>query len=119
MAAITTYLLGDNPPTPKPHTVATRIGPGPGQRSYFNLCAGCHGRDGEGVPNVAVSLRENSSLRESDPHNLIVAILDGLPVHDVPGPARMQDMPGFADDLGDEDVATLATWLRQRYECFV
>ena len=115
LAAITTYLLGDTPPAPKAYTVAANIGPGPGQRNYFNLCAGCHGRDGEGVPNVAVSLRDNSSLREADPRNLVVAILDGLPVHDFPGPARMQDMPGFAADLGDDDVAALATWLRQRY----
>ena len=67
------------------------------------------------MPRVAVSLRENSSLREADPHNLVVAILDGLPVHDFPGIARMQDMPGFADDLDDAQVAALATWLRQRF----
>ncbi len=115
LKAMTTYLLGDQPPATRAYTVANQIADGPGQRSYFNLCAGCHGRDGEGVPNVAVSLRENSSLRESDPHNLIVAILDGLPVHDFPGPARMQDMPGFAADLSDAEVAALATWLRQRY----
>ena len=86
-----------------------------GQRHYFDLCAGCHGRDGGGVPNVAVSLRANSSVRDSSPHNLIVAVLDGLPEHDFPGLARMQDMPGFAADLDDAEVAVLATWLRQRF----
>ncbi|UTA55486.1 cytochrome c [Lysobacter soli] len=115
LAAMTTYLLGDTPPAPKTIAMNAAIGEGPAQRSYFNLCAGCHGKDGQGVPNVAVSLRENSSLREADPHNLIVAILDGLPVHDFPGIARMQDMPGFADDLSDAEVAALATWLRQRH----
>jgi len=113
--AMTTYLLGDRAPAPKTIAVNANIGEGPAQRSYFNLCAGCHGNDGQGVPNVAVSLRENSSLREVDPHNVIVAILDGLPVHDFPGIARMQDMPGFADDLSDAEAAALATWLRQRF----
>lgn len=115
LKAMTTYLLGDRPPAPAAHAIATTTDDAPSRRVYFNLCAGCHGRDGEGVPNVSVSLRENSSLRESDPHNLIVAILDGLPVHDFPGTARMQDMPGFAADLDDAEVAALAGWLRQRY----
>ena len=67
------------------------------------------------MPNVAVSLRANSSVRDPNPHNLIVAILDGLPEHDFPGLARMQDMPGFAADLDDAEVAALATWLRQQF----
>ena len=63
----------------------------------------------------STGLNGQSSLREADPHNLVVAILDGLPAHDFPGIARMQDMPGFADDLDDAQVAALATWLRQRF----
>ena len=112
--AMTTYLLGDAPPRPAVLGSAAATS-GAGERHYFNLCAGCHGRDREGVPNVAVSLRDNTSVRDSDPHNLIVAILDGLPEHDFPGLARMQDMPGFAADLDDAQVAALATFLRQDF----
>jgi mono/diheme cytochrome c family protein len=115
LRAMTTYLLGDQPPVPKRITPAAAVADVPGQLNYLNLCAGCHGRDGDGVPNVAVSLRGNSSVRDADPHNLIVAILDGLPEHDFPGLARMQDMPGFAVDLDDAQVAELTTWLRQSY----
>ncbi|MDI9237314.1 cytochrome c [Lysobacter sp. LF1] len=114
-SAMATYLLGDRAPSPKTAATLASTENAPAQRLYFNLCAGCHGRDGEGVPNVAVSLRENSSLREPDARNLIVAILDGLPVHDFPGTGRMQDMPGFAADLSDAEVAALSTWLRQRH----
>ncbi|HEY5852259.1 MAG TPA: cytochrome c [Lysobacter sp.] len=113
--AITVYLLGDAPLPAKVGVQAVATTTGPGQRHYLDLCSGCHGRDGEGVPNVAVSLRRNTAVHDSDPHNLIVAILDGLPEHDFPGLARMQDMPGFADDLDDAQVAALATWLRQRH----
>ncbi|MFC3550980.1 c-type cytochrome [Lysobacter cavernae] len=116
LSAMTTYLLGDQPAAPKSVAMPTGVAAdSPGQRHYLALCAGCHGRDGEGVPNVAVSLRENSSVRDADPHNLIVAILDGLPEHDFPGLARMQDMPGFAADLDDAEVVALSSWLRQRY----
>ncbi|HEY5805625.1 MAG TPA: cytochrome c [Lysobacter sp.] len=115
VGAIAVYLLGDAPLPPKVAAAAAKTTAGPGQRHYLDLCSGCHGRDGEGVPNVAVSLRRNTAVHDSDPHNLIVAILDGLPEHDFPGLARMQDMPGFGDDLDDAQVAALATWLRQRH----
>jgi hypothetical protein len=54
------------------------------------------------LPNVAVSLRDNTSVRDSDPHNLIVAILDGLSEHDFPGLARMQDMPSSRSQIRDD-----------------
>src|SRR5688572_26737431 len=113
--AMTIYLLGDAPPAPGTPASAAGSPDVPAQRHYFNLCAGCHGRDGGGVPNVAVRLRDNSSVRDPSPHNLIVAILDGLPEHDLPGLARMQEMPGIAADLDDAEVAALATWMRQEF----
>jgi mono/diheme cytochrome c family protein len=117
LEAMTAYLLGDQPPAPHSVRIARSESAAsePGRRHYLDLCSGCHGRDGDGVPHVAPGLRDNSSVRDADPHNLIVAILDGLPEHDLPGYERMQDMPGFADDLSDTEIAQLSTWLRQRY----
>ncbi len=66
-------------------------------------------------PRRPPALRGNSSLRDANPHNLIAAILDGLPEHDLPGSERMQDMPGFGQQLDDAQVAELANWLRARY----
>jgi mono/diheme cytochrome c family protein len=118
LEAMSVYLLGDAPPTPsKPESMVPSYVATP--RHYLTLCAGCHGRDGEGVPNVAVSLRANSSMRDASPRNLIVAILDGLPEHDFPGLARMQSMPGFAEDLDDAEVAALVTWLRRDFGSLV
>lgn len=114
--ALTVYLTGDTPlPAAAAPTLATGDDASPARQRYFALCAGCHGRDGAGVPHVAPALLGNSGLRDADPHNLIVAILDGLPEHDLPGLERMQDMPGFADQLDDAQVAELAQWLRGRY----
>ncbi|WP_242111353.1 c-type cytochrome [Luteimonas aquatica] len=117
LAAMTTYLLGDHPPAPlaPPSPAATPAALEPGRRHYLNLCAGCHGGDGQGVPHVAPAMRGNSGLRDRDPHNLVVAILDGLPAHRFVGLQRMQDMPGFSAELDDADIAVLASWLRQRY----
>lgn len=62
-----------------------------------------------------MAMRGNSSVRDADPHNLIVAIHDGLPEHDFAGLERMQDLPGFARELDDAQITALAGWLRRRY----
>ena len=80
-----------------------------GRQTYLNVCAGCHGRDGEGKPHVAVAMLGNSTLRLADPRNLVVSVLDGLPAQEFPGLERMQDMPGFAGTLSDAEIAELAT----------
>ncbi len=115
LKAMTAYLLGDRPAAPRIVQTVNAFAADPGRDHYLNLCSGCHGRDAQGVPHVAPALRDNSSVRDADPHNLIVAILDGLPEHDFPGYERMQDMPGFAQDLSDTDVAALSGWLRRSY----
>ena len=80
--AVATYLLGDDPlpaspPAIDPAQVAAAA-TGAGRLSYLALCAGCHGLDGNGVPNTVVALRDNSTLRLADPRNLVVAMLDGV-----------------------------------------
>jgi mono/diheme cytochrome c family protein len=128
--AMLSYLLGDQPSAVAAAVATAQSGEAAAEngaaattnaageasrRHYLALCAGCHGADGEGVPHVAVALQGNSSVRDPDPRNLIIAILDGLPEHDFVGLDRMQDMPGFARELGDADLAALAGWLRARY----
>ncbi len=115
--AMVTYLLGDQPPSPAPvppsdtaflDTAAGRAG----RSGYVALCAGCHGPDGNGVPNTVVALRNNSTLRLVDPRNLIVATLDGIAAENFPHRASLPTMPGFADKLSDEQAAQLLNYLR-------
>lgn len=86
-----------------------------GRSHYLALCAGCHEANGKGVPHVAPALLGNTSVTDPDSHNLLVAILDGLPEHELPGLERMQPMPGFARTLSDENISELANWLRVEY----
>ena len=86
-----------------------------GRQTYLNVCAGCHGRDGEGRAHVAVAMAGNSTLRLADPANLLVSTLHGLPAQQFPGLERMQDMPGFAHQLADAELAELANYLRVRF----
>jgi mono/diheme cytochrome c family protein len=114
--AVAIYLLGDDPPPPAPlpATDATESAAanGAGRMSYVALCAGCHGLDGNGVPNTVVAMRDNSTLRLVDPRNLIVAMLDGIGAENFPHRASMQAMPGFSDKLSDAEAAALANYLR-------
>ena len=114
IAAMTTYLLGDKPPSPAPPpAVDAPAGVNEvGRTSYVALCAGCHGLDGKGIPNTIVPLRNNSTLRLADPRNLIVATLDGIGPQNFPHRMSLPAMPGFADKLGDEQAAALVNYLR-------
>jgi mono/diheme cytochrome c family protein len=114
LRAMSTYLLGDQPPAPQPlrSVSADAAQLAAGRNVYLAVCAGCHGRDGEGKPHVAVPMHGNSTVRQHDPHNLIVAMLDGIGSQDFPGLERMQEMPGFAGQLSDAELAQLASYLR-------
>jgi len=115
--ALVTFLLGDRPPPPAPlppadPAVLEAAASGAGRTDYVALCAGCHGLEGNGVPNTVVALRNNSTLRLADPRNLLVAMLDGIGPENFPHRASLQAMPGFADKLGDQQAAGLANYLR-------
>ncbi|MDN7178867.1 c-type cytochrome [Caballeronia sp. SEWSISQ10-4 2] len=114
LRAMSTYLLGDAPllPTPVQPGSADAAQLAAGRTSYVAVCAGCHGREGEGKPHVAVSMQGNSTLRQANPHNLIVAMLDGVDAADFAGTESMQAMPGFAATLSDDELAHLANYLR-------
>jgi mono/diheme cytochrome c family protein len=114
LRAMSTYLLGDAPlpPTPVQPGSADAAQLAAGRTTYVAVCAGCHGREGEGKPHVAVSMQGNSTLRQADPHNLIVAMLDGVDAAEFAGTESMQAMPGFAATLSDDELAHLANYLR-------
>ena len=110
LKAMTTYLMGDQPPAAK--KVAIQPGDGQGKAHYLNLCAGCHGVSGEGKPNVAPSMAGNATIRQPDAINLIASVLDGLPEQSFPGTGHMQSMPGFAGKLNDQQMAELVNYTR-------
>ncbi len=110
--AMVIYLMGDKAPAAV--TVKTRKDASytAGRSTWLNMCAGCHARDGQGKPNVSISIVNTSTLRQPDGRNLVVSILDGLPGQQFPGNKSMQSMPGFAGMLTDEDIAGLVNYLR-------
>ncbi|MDQ3202851.1 MAG: cytochrome c [Pseudomonadota bacterium] len=117
LAAMATFLLGDQPPAAKvvADVPLDQLGASAkrGRQDYLNVCAGCHAAEGEGKPHIAVAMRGNTTLRLEDPRNLLRVIEDGIGEQQFVGFERMQPMPGFADKLSDEQLTDLLNYLRQ------
>lgn len=116
LKAMSLYLMGENPPDARIVDAGNRAGAdSPGRRHYLNVCAGCHGAQGEGVPHVAVAMEGNTTLRLDDGRNLVKVIYDGIGAQKFSGFERMQAMPGFADKLSSAEIAELVNYLRQTW----
>lgn len=118
--AMVAYVMGDEPmqPDPLPEPASEEndasVALSTGKSVYLAACAGCHGANGQGKPNVTVGLKGNSTVRNADAHNLIHVILAGLDAKTFPQGDR-QSMPGFADALDDGQIAELANYLRTQW----
>ena len=99
------------PTVPKPVDVAPEVAAS-AQGTYTNLCSGCHGVEGQGIPHVVVPLATNASLRINDARNFVHTVLHGISAQRFPGLERMQPMPAFEDKLTDQQMADLANWAR-------
>lgn len=119
MKALSAYLFGldavpdqqATPTAPKPVEVAPELAAS-ARGTYTNLCSGCHGAEGQGIPHVVVPLATNASLRINDARNFVHTVLHGVSAQRFPGLERMQPMPSFEDKLTDQQMADLANWAR-------
>lgn len=113
--AMALYLASFQLPALPARPVATRTDalPGPAQRLFENACGACH-HDGDGPKLLGLNLplALSTKLHSDRPDNLLRVILEG--VREAAGP-QVGFMPGFADNLSDEQIATLAGYLRQRH----
>jgi len=106
----------DNTPTDT-QMLLTRADPNMplGARLYLDNCAVCHFVNGKGAPEIFPSLDGNALVNADSPAGLIHTILHGA---DLPStelrPMRLR-MQGFAWRLSDDEVAALATFVRQAW----
>lgn len=124
LQAIAAYLkfLGGNPPlqtydpqknqlTTDKLTAATDLTDG--EVLYLNNCGACHFANGLGAARAFPQLDQASIVNARDPHGLIQIILQGAQLPATAKAPSMLKMPGFAYRLSDQQVATLATFVRQ------
>lgn len=90
-----------------------------GRQKYLNLCANCHGTQGEGMTRFAPPL-QNSEWVTGDKEKLAMILLHGMegPVlvngkeYDIPD--ILPNMPSFST-LQNKDIAAISTYIRNSW----
>jgi mono/diheme cytochrome c family protein len=103
---------GSRPPEPARAT-STRLAQG--AALYARHCAACHGEQGEGVPGVYPRLAGNRAVRMAEPANVIRVIAKGGFLPATAGNPRPFGMPPFAHLLSDDEIAAVATYVRDSW----
>lgn len=82
-------------------------------RLFSAACGSCH-HDGNGpaLDGLNSPLALNSNLHSKTPDNLIQTVLNGVRE---PASRHGGYMPAFRDSLSDEQIARIASYMRQRY----
>jgi mono/diheme cytochrome c family protein len=86
-----------------------------GEAIYFDNCSACHKSDGSGVPRLFAPLNGSGKANAHNPTTVIRVILQGARA--VPTDARPSplSMPAFDWKLTDEQVAAVASYVRQSW----
>ena len=124
LKAVAAYLkfLGGNPPlqaynvqaqqqTEAKLTAAKNLSEG--ERLYIDNCGACHFVTGKGAPGIFPELDQATIVNAKDPTGLIHTILEGAQQPSTEKAPSTLAMPGFGKRLSDDEVAQLATFIRQ------
>ena len=83
-----------------------------GARLYLDNCAACHFVSGKGSPEIFPELQGNAMVLGKDASPFLSVILKGTSVPSTDRRPMHLAMQGYADRLTDEEVAQLATFVR-------
>lgn len=115
LAAIATYLKSLKPSaetaSPPPAAAAMRAG----GAIYADACTACHLAAGKGQPRLFPPLAGSAAAQQADPTGVIRLILAGGRTAPTRARASFQSMPSFAWKLNDQQVADVATYIRNSW----
>jgi len=86
-----------------------------GAKLYEHRCARCHQRRGEGVPRIYPPLANNQAIAMRYPINAIRIVVNGGFPPVTAGNPRPYGMPPFGQDLSDEEIAAVVSYIRQSW----
>ena len=100
---------GDEPKQPDANSMLR------GAQIYKNRCAECHGAEGQGYAGMYPALAGNRKLTMASSANLVHILRVGGFAPTTPGNPRPFGMPPFSQILGDEEIAQVATFVRNSW----
>ena len=80
---------------------------GLGARIYNDKCAGCHGTNGQGSPNLFPPLAGDPVVTATDPYDHIRTVLFGRHGTIIGGVTYTVYMPSWAGQLSDREIAAV------------
>ena len=86
-----------------------------GQALYLDHCTGCHMGNGEGLAQVFPPLKNTAAVQADDPATVLEAIVSGAHVVATKDKPTGLAMPAFGWKLSDDDIADLATYIRNAW----
>ena len=86
-----------------------------GGKVYEQQCAQCHGNQGQGEAGAFPALAGNRAVVLADPTNVLRVVLQGGYLPATAGNPRPHGMPPFQHTLSDEEVAAVATFVRNSW----
>jgi len=86
-----------------------------GAKLYDKQCKDCHQGDGKGVPRIYPPLANNQSILMPYPVNAIRVVLNGGFPPSTEGNPRPYGMPPFYQELSDDEVASVVTYIRKSW----
>jgi mono/diheme cytochrome c family protein len=116
--AVASYLqsLPPRAPTKEPTTTfGAKALTDQGSTIYGQHCADCHGKLGQGVAGIYPPLDGNSSVTEPTGINATRMVLLGGFAPVTAANQRPYSMPPFAQQLSDDEVAAVVTYLRRSW----
>jgi mono/diheme cytochrome c family protein len=82
---------------------------------YAQHCVQCHGEQGSGQAHAFPALAGNRAVMLADPTNVVRLILQGGYLPATAGNPRPHGMPPLRQVLGDDDVAAVASFIRNSW----
>ncbi|HEY1725488.1 MAG TPA: c-type cytochrome [Steroidobacteraceae bacterium] len=86
-----------------------------GAAIYQDLCSACHKADGTGVPYLIPNLAQTASIASREPTSLIHVVLRGATTVSTADEPTAPAMPAFGDQLTDQQVAAVITYVRNSW----